>query len=243
LIDDLWKSARGGERAFDPATISGIPIEARRYLEHAIAPGTTLANAVRLKMHGEIKLKEWLPFRADEVICWDRGMIWRATVKMHGIPIYGSDRYLDGQGAMQWRLLGIVPVAKASGPDITRSAAGRMNIESTWLPSAFCGDSVSWTTSKESHLHARFKAHGELAEIDYVTGGTGALRSVNMPRWGSPEGAEFRLANFGGFVEESAAFGGYTVPVRMRIGWHFGTDRFEPEGEFFRVTIDDAVYR
>ena len=27
------------------------------------------------------------------------------------------------------------------------------------------------------------------------------------------------------------------------IGWHFGTDRFEREGEFFRATIGSAEYR
>ena len=57
-------------------------------------------------------------------------MIWRATVRMHGLPIRGSDSYLDGQGAMRWRLFGIVPMVNAAGPDITRSAAGRVNIES-----------------------------------------------------------------------------------------------------------------
>jgi len=39
------------------------------------------------------------------------------------------------------------------------------------------------------------------------------------------------------------SFGGYTLPTRLRAGWHFGTERFESEGEFFRVTIDDAVSR
>src|SRR4051794_9018306 len=67
--------------------------------------------------------------------------------------------------------------------------------------------------------------------------------SVNMPRWGNPEGADFHFANCGGFVDESATFGSYTIPVRMRVGWHFGTERFETEGEFFSVSIDDAVYR
>ena len=47
----------------------------------------------------------------------------------------------------------------------------------------------------------------------------------------------------GGFVEQDHTFGGYTMPTCMRIGWHFGTEAFEPEGEFFRVVIDNAVYR
>ena len=98
-----------------------------------------------------------------------------------------------------------------------------------------CRDAVSWTSSQRSRFHARFEAHGEIAEIDYVTDDSGALQSVSMPRWGNPEGAEFHLASFGGFVEESATFGGYAIPVRMRVGWN--------SEDFFRVTIDDAVYR
>ena len=86
-------------------------------------------------------------------------------------------------------------------------------------------------------------AHGESADIDYVVDEKGGLKTVNMPRWGNPEGAEFHYANRGGMVEQEGKFGGYTIPTRMRIGWYFGSERFASEGEFFRVTIDDASYR
>jgi uncharacterized protein DUF6920 len=242
-LDELWNAAQHGERVFDPAQLQTIPDEARRFLQHAIASGTPLATAVRLKMHGEIKLKGWLPFHAEQVISWKRGMIWRAAVRMHGISIRGGDTYLDGQGAMRWRLFGIIPVVNASGPDITKSAAGRVNIESIWIPSVLCDVETSWTALENSHFQARFTAHHETAEIDYATDENGRLQSVSMPRWGNPEGAKFHLVSCGGFVEQEATFDGYTIPTRMRVGWYFGTDRFEPEGEFFRVTIDEANYR
>ncbi len=242
-LDDLWNSAPAWERTFDPAQFERIPEAARRYLEHTIAAGTPLAMAVRLKMHGEIKLKGWLPFTAEQVIRIDRGMIWRAAVRMYGISIRGSDSWLDGHGSMRWRLFGVFPIINASGPDITRSAAGRVNVESIWLPSALCNEGTEWTALGKSHFQTRFTAHGETAEIDYLTDEAGRLQSVNMPRWGNPGGARFQLANFGGLVEEEATFGGYTVPTSMRAGWYFGSERFEPEGEFFRVTIDDAAYR
>jgi len=38
-------------------------------------------------------------------------------------------------------------------------------------------------------------------------------------------------------------FGSYTIPCRLRIGWDFGAERFEKDGEVFRVTVDDAIYR
>ena len=57
---------------------------------------------------------------AEQVIDWRRGFIWQASVKMMGLPIRGSDRLVDGYGAMRWKLLGLIPVMTAQGPDIAR---------------------------------------------------------------------------------------------------------------------------
>ncbi|MEO6194953.1 MAG: DUF6544 family protein, partial [Thermoanaerobaculia bacterium] len=67
-LDDLWASAPPATGVFEPGQLAHLPEAARRYLERAIAPGTPLASAVRLRMHGEIKLKGWLPFTAEQVI-------------------------------------------------------------------------------------------------------------------------------------------------------------------------------
>jgi hypothetical protein len=241
-LDELWLSTPPDRRTFEPDRLAGLPDAARRYLEHAIAPGTPLASAVRLRMHGEIKLQGWLPFSAEQVIHWERGMIWRATVRMKGLPIRGFDRLLDGEGEMRWKLLGLVPVMTASGPDITRSAAGRVGAEFVWLPSALCGDDVSWTGPDSSHARASFAVQGEKVEPVLAVDADGRLESLELKRWGNPENADFHYADFGGFVEDEGTFGGYTIPTRLRVGWHFGGERFEAEGEFFRVTIDDAQY-
>jgi len=242
-FQDLWSSAVTGQRDFDPAQVAALPVGAQRYLRHAIAAGTPLASAARLTMHGEIKLKRWYAFSAEEVIHWRRGMIWRATVHMGWMSIRGGDSLIDGAGSMRWKLFGIVPIVHASGTDITRSAAGRVNIESIWLPSVLCAADVGWTAAGETHFGARFSAHGESADISYVVDDAGRLQSVTMPRWGNPEGADFHYAACGGLIEEEGRFGGFTIPTRMRVGWHFGIERFEAEGEFFRVTIDDALFR
>lgn len=84
---------------------------------------------------------------------------------------------------------------------------------------------------------------GQTAEMEFVIDESGRLRSMTMQRWGNPEGAEFHWASFGGTVEDESTFGGYTIPTTLRIGWHFGTERFEAEGEFFRCMIDDAAFR
>ena len=246
-LNALWDSAESPALAFHINDFTHLPKIARRYLEHAIAPGTQFASAVRLKMHGEIKLKHWIPFKAEQVICWEHGLIWSATAWMNGfLPIVGSDRIIDGIGAMQWKILGLFPVMTADGSDITRSAIGRLQSEAIWLPSVFCGDRVSWTSPDLSHLdalHSSFVVQDQRAELELTLDQTGRLKTFKIPRWGNPDGAECQYVDFGGFLEEEGTFCGYTIPTRLRVGWYFGTERFESEGEFFHATIDEAIYR
>lgn len=242
-LDALWESVISQERVFSPDDFAHLPETVRRYLEHAIAPGTVIASAVRLKMHGEIKLKTWSPFTAEQVVCRERGFIWSATAWMNRLPIVGSDRIIDGIGAMQWKLLGLFPVMTGSGDDITRSAAGRFHTELMLLPSALCRGDVTWISTEASHLHASFMAQGEQAELDLTIDQTGRLKAAKLPRWGNPDGAEHHYVDFGAIVEEEGTFCGCTIPTRLRAGWYLGTERFESEGEFFRATIDDAIYQ
>lgn len=242
-FEKFWDTASPGEYFFRLDQISAFPDSARLYLEHAIVLRTRLATSVRLRMHGEIKLQRWLPFKAEQVIRWDRGMIWCASVSLSGIPIRGFDRIMDGIGAMRWKLFGIIPVMTASGPDISRSAAGRLGAELLWLPSVLCREGVSWTALDSLHPHAGLTVQGHRVELDLAVDDRGRLKTVHLQRWGNPDGAQFREVDFGGIVEEEASFGGYTIPSRLRIGWYFGTSRFDTDGEFFRVTVDDAIYR
>ncbi len=241
-LDALWDSAPPDGPSFDPGSLAALPEPVRRYLTHAIAPGTPLASAVRLRMHGEFRMKGWWPFTAEQVIRWDGEMLWRATISMHGLPVTGFDCVSSGKGAMQWKLFGIFPVATASGPDVTRSAIGRIVGETVWLPSLLRHEDVTWTSPDPSHVCAAFSLLNEKTNLFLTVGETGRLEQVRYKRWGNPEGHAFHYADFGGVIEQESTFNGYTLPTRMRVGWHFGTERFETEGEFFRVTIDEAIF-
>jgi hypothetical protein len=242
-LENLWNSTQRANQTFEPERMPALPDPAFRYLLHAIEPGAPLANAVRLHMHGEIKLNKWSSFKAEQVIHADRGMIWRAMAWMSGIPVRGADRIIGGKGSMIWRLLGIIPVMKASGSDITRSAAGRLQGECVWLPSRLARDDVHWTAQDSLHPRAEFSVAGFTETVDLSMAEEGRLLNVSLPRWGNPEGTTFGLYEFGAQFEEERTFGAYTIPSRLRAGWHFGSDRFEKQGEFFRCTIDRAEFR
>ena len=240
---DLWDLAPSGGSAPRPEDLSHLPEAAQRYLRHAIASGTGLATAVRLRMHGEIKLKEWLPFQAEQVIHAERGMIWKARVGSGVGQIRGTDKMIDGHGSLSWWAFGILPVARGSGSDITRAGVGRLASELIWLPSALLAPGVYWSGFHPSRVQATLNLQGHQVSLNLSVGERGELNSVSLARWGNPDGEGFRSLEFGGFSEGETTFGGITIPTRLRAGWHFGSDRFYREGEFFRVTIDEASYR
>ena len=159
-VPELWRSIQVAPGPSMGERQDSLPDPVRRYLRRAIAPGTPPAAAVRLRMHGQIRLRRWWPFRAEQVISPARGMIWQASVRMGCLPVRGFDRLLDGEGAMRWKLLGLVPLVHASGPDITRSAAGRMAAELIWLPPALGDPRVSWTALGSDRIEASLQVQG-----------------------------------------------------------------------------------
>jgi hypothetical protein len=128
-----WERALGRSLAqgtFDGEEIAGLPEPVQRHLTAAIRSGSALTTAVALKMRGRIKVGRWLPFRARQVLSPHEGFLW--TARAAGL-IAGSDRYLDGVGAMQWKVAGLITVAYGEGRDVSRSAAGRVGAQVRYL--------------------------------------------------------------------------------------------------------------
>ena len=114
--------------------LAGLDEPVVRYLTHAIAEGTPLAPGVRLRMSGRIRVRLWLPFTADQE-CDGRSFTWRARVGRGSFtPLVVTDRFADGAGSMDGRLLGRVPLFHADDPDTGRSAAGRAALEAILAP-------------------------------------------------------------------------------------------------------------
>lgn len=226
---------------FASDALHGLPAAVRRYLTASIAEGTPPYRAARFAMRGEIRLgSRWIRFTGQELLAPRDGFLWTARTR---IGISGSDHYVAGAGAMSWKLLGLVPVLRAQGPDVSRSARGRATGEAAWLPTALLpAAGASWEdATDDAHLTARVVTDGHETALDLVVGGDGRLRSVGFDRWGDPDDAgTFAVHRFGMDVAEYGTFGGLTIPVAGLAGWHHGSDRW-PGSAFFRYRITDVA--
>jgi hypothetical protein len=238
---DLLCSGTEQPRAFHPSMVDDLPEPARRWLTHAIAPDTPLWQSVELSMRGQIRIGAWRPFTARQVLAPPRGFIWAAQARFLGLPVVGFDRLSSGSGQMRWRLGGLIPVMSATGPDITRSAAGRLAGEMVLVPTTF--PAATWTPGSDGdRVVVTWEINGQNESAELHVGQDGALVGVLIQRWGNPNGAPFGRYPFGVALEAEETFAGVTIGSVLRAGWWWGTDR-QAEGEFFRAQITEATFR
>ncbi|MEP0547382.1 MAG: DUF6544 family protein [Rhodothermales bacterium] len=217
---------------FSSDTIVGLPEPAQRYLRHAIAPGTPLVPAVRLEMTGTMTPTPdaaRVALRAVEVLAPRRGFVWTAEARMVRVPVRVRDHYFEGEGGVHVALLGLVPLPFSGAPeDLARSARGRLVGEAVWCPTALVGPGVLWEAVDADRARFTLAVDGVPICVTIRVGPDGALREVTLDRWGDVGVAGFRPIPYGFAVEAEATFGGVTIPTRIRGGWWFGTDRFDP---------------
>lgn len=220
---------------FSAAEIVGLPEPVQRYFRAAITIGTPLSTSARFRMRGHIKVGRWLPFRARQVLKPNVGFIWSARAA--GV-ISGYDRYLDGDGEMNWKLAGLFDVAHGDGPDISKSAAGRCAVEGIMLPTAMLPRfGVTWTAEADEHIVGHCHIGPTPADVHLTIDAAGYVRSVCLQRWGDvDETGCWDWYPFGGEITGHRTFAGVTIPSAGRLGWNFGTERWT-SGEFFRYEI------
>ena len=149
--------------------MADLPEPARRYFLHAIAPGTPLAQAVVLEMEGAIRIQPdgpWLPMQARQVLAPPHGFVWEAAVRQGVMRLSGADSYGADEGHMRFRLWGLVPVVQGGGPDVTRSARGRLAIEAVMHPAALLPQrGVVWDAVDAHTARATLTIEAESAVI------------------------------------------------------------------------------
>jgi len=234
---------------FTPAMVEDLPEPARRYLRYAIAPGAALCTVAEIDMVGRIGLGDrdaprYMLMRAREIIAPPYGFVWIPSIGSGLMRISGSDGYVGGEAWTRFWLLGFLPVARpAVTPDLIRSAAARSIIEGAlWVPASLLPQNgAAWEPIDTRRARAVVDHRGERFAVDLTIADNGQPVSAVMQRWSNanPEGL-YQWQPFGCAIEAVGMFDGYTVPVRLQAGNHFGTESYFP---FFRAEVVNVRYR
>src|SRR4051812_10328474 len=94
--------------SFDPASVAALDEPVRRYLCHAIAPGTPLGRPVRMTMDGRIRVRRWRRFTAVES-CDGRSYRWDARLRVGPLTVLEVvDSFAAGEACTDGMLFGLM---------------------------------------------------------------------------------------------------------------------------------------
>ncbi len=130
----------------------------------------------------------------------------------------GLDRLSSGSGQVHWRLGGLIPVMSATGPDVTRSAAGRLAGETALVPTTSPATTRTPGSDQDRVVVTR-RIDGQDGSAELHTGPEGRLLGVLMQRWGDPDGAPLGRYPFAVAIEAERTSTGVTIGSALRAGW------------------------
>ena len=184
------------------------------------------------RQEGEMRFapgRPWLPFRAEQSFPGAGiDFRWQARVRMAPLLRAGVlDCFEGGRGALTARLLGVIPVARSSGPATDKGEAMRGLAELPWRPFVFREmPGLSWTALDLDRLRATYADGQTEAEVEFWVDPEGRVlrgRASDRPRIMGDNVVEIPWS---GIFSDYALFDGIRVPTVAEVSWEL------PEGPF-----------
>ena len=186
---------------------------------------------MRLKQGGR-----WLPFTAvEEFAVREVAFSWRARFRiLPFVPLRVVDGYASGQGHLEARLLGLVPVMRARGRHVSQGEALRYLAEIAWVPHAMlANEQLEWRELDDRSVEVSTQAGPARAavqlEFDEAGDIVGASCAARPYRDGKRSVPRPWVGSFGDYAE----LGGVRVPTYGEVGWELPDGRFT----YWRGTI------
>ncbi len=143
----LRQSGHHNGQAFHLEDLADLPEPVQRYFNHVLKDGQLYINRVRLKHNGTMKTglaKKWTKITGEEYFTTaNPGMIWIG----HTTWFTAIDRFVEGNGNLLVKLLGIVKVVNAKGETFAQAELLRWLGESVWFPTNLLpNEYLQWTS-------------------------------------------------------------------------------------------------
>lgn len=161
--------------------------------------------------------------------------VWEATASIAGVvPMRALDSFVGGQGQLEVRVAGVLPIAHATGPESDKGEIMRFLAELAWNPDAILNASaLLWRQIDERTVEVSAPIAGGMAKVRQIFDVNGDILGIeadDRPYFveGKPQSMRW-IGRFRDYKE----FGAYRVPSYGEVAWDL------PDGEFlyWRGTI------
>jgi hypothetical protein len=202
-----------------------LPPEVERLAIRLGAAAETPPSTIRIHQHGRMRqdgASAWMKFRASQIISIRScGFDWRARMSPLGL-IRVRDTFSDGEGTLDVRLLGLVPIAHTGGTEeVARGELMRYLAELPWAP-----DAILWNRA----LQWRIDAPGRIAvsvgalkaEVFLELNPEGLIGGISAPARPRSLGKSFVPTPWLGRFSDYRSHAGRLIPFAGEVGWRVG---------------------
>jgi hypothetical protein len=214
-------------KRFDPHELENVPAPVRRYLGAVLEPGQPMIAAVDLRHAGTFRADDaserWSSFRSSQRTVTRRpGFVWDALIWMTpGVPIRVHDAYVAGEGILQAKLFGMLPVASTRGtPELAEGELMRFLAESTWYPTALLpSQGVEWKPVDDRAARVTLRDGAASVTLEFRFQEDGLIDTVRAEARGRGVGREVVPTPWLGRFWDYAVRDGARVPLQGEVAW------------------------
>ena len=224
----------------------GLPEPVRRYFLRALTDGQRRVRAVRISHRGQFNAggarERWAPFISDQRVVTRRpGFVWDARIAMApGLTVRVHDAYVAGQGELEAKLLGLIPVTtERPTTDLARGELMRYVAEAAWYPTALLpGEGVTWEPMDDRTSRVTFRDGEVSVSLVFSFDDAGVISAVRAEDRGRILNGVVTPTPWEGRWSRHEMCDGMCIPMEGEVAWLL------PEGRqpYWRGRITRIVY-
>ncbi len=205
-------------------------------------PGPEL-RAATFAQDGELRLKQGGRFRptvAWQVVSLGRaGFLWDARLSLGPVQaLRVVDAFVGGEGLLDARLFGSVPVARLSGRDLSLGEAFRYLAELPWAPDAILGNpDLVWRVTGPDTVEVRLATRGGVARVTFRFDDRGDITGMEAKDRPARDGSgRMTRLDWQGRFADYRQIGPRRLPEYGEVGYVWPDTGYEP---YFRGRVRD----
>lgn len=242
--DAVLRDANPGEREIvQLSDLDELPLCVKKWMERSGVVGKEKIHTVHLKQVGRMRTgpgRPWMPVEAEQYINVDQpGFVWKAKSPMAPLlNMLVRDMYFQGNGSMQVKLLGLIPVVDAKpGKEMNQSAMLRYLAEMVWYPTAALNNYIQWQEINTNSARAVMTWQGVTASMVFQFDKQGDLINGIGSRYQEVNG-KFVLNDWGGVARGYREFEGIRLQNKTDVIWKYKSGDFN----WLQIEVTDIEF-
>lgn len=210
--------------------IRTLPAPVQRYLRYSEMVGKEKIRTVKLTQGGYFRLKKeqkWMSIRAEQYFNVDSvEFVWWGKVSpLPLLSFHAKDEFVDGKGNLMVKLLGLVKIVDARGPEVDQGEILRFLGECVWFPSAFLNDYFRWEPIDEKTAKVTLTYRDIDASAIFHFNDKGEIVRINAKRY-MEIGGKFLLRDWEISILKYRTFHGIKIPIKVDVVWKLDSGDF-----------------